>query len=917
VSDVELGGVMSRNYSFADRSSDFPDRLADDHDVSTYARPVPGISWPLLGRDVELAQLATAIDDPECGGVVLIGAAGLGKTRLATHALEMAASRGLTTSSVRATRSGAGIPFAALASLLPELDLPIDATASLLRAAALAIDERRGDGPFVLMVDDAQDLDDASVALLDHLVSAGSMFVVLTVRSDQSDASSAEIWQHDHIVRIDLAPLADAEVRALATIAVGGPLEGVTLQSLAATSAGNALFLRELIDGGLESGSLANRFGLWRLDGPLVGSSRLQDLIGRRLAGLPAEQLEGLELIALGDPIELSLLISLLPLEVIEKLESRGIIEAGGVSDGRMTTELEIRLAHPLYGEVVRANLSPLRRTRLCAALADAGDRLGSTRPHDVLRVAVWRLDGGGGGRPENMILAATAAFRSEAYDLAARLARAGWKAGGGVEASCLLGQSLDKLGRLTEAETVLAATWTEASTDREWTSLAVTRAAVLFRGLGHPERADEVVAEALTHIHDPACVRELEALRANNLLFTGAVARTLELTRPLLEQPGDPAFAQASLDTGTALALAGHTAEAIRHCDAALSARVDLDDEAQLSAVGVYVVARSLALVEAGELEEAAATAEGGYSHSLERANSDGQAWFASILGRVRLTQGRLETAAHLFREVSALFGELGHPGQRWGLGGLALAAGQMGDRHAGHAAIAELDSIGPNPVRLMDVDIHRGRAWVAVADGDLAGAHATLWAAVDLAEGWGQFATGSAALHDLVRLGAGPTAARRLEQFAEQADGRLVSARVRHAQAIDTSDADLASAAADDFEQLGALLLAAEATSLERRLAIGQGLRRRATAAGARVTDLLDRCEGAHTPALAEPTEADRLSRREREIALLAASGSTSREIADHLYLSVRTVDNHLQRAYAKLGVTSRSELATALDR
>ena len=55
-------------------------------------------------------------------------------------------------------------------------------------------------------------------------------------------------------------------------------------------------------------------------------------------------------MIALGDPIELSLLISLLSLEIIERLESRGIIEAGGVSDGRMTTELEIRLTHPLYG---------------------------------------------------------------------------------------------------------------------------------------------------------------------------------------------------------------------------------------------------------------------------------------------------------------------------------------------------------------------------------------------------------------------------------------------------------------------------------------------------------------------------------------------------------------------------------------
>ena len=57
--------------------------------------------------------------------------------------------------------------------------------------------------------------------------------------------------------------------------------------------------------------------------------------------------------------------------------------------------------------------------------------------------------------------------------------------------------------------------------------------------------------------------------------------------------------------------------------------------------------------------------------------------------------------------------------------------------------------------------------------------------------------------------------------------------------------------------------------------------------------------------------------LSRREREVALLAGQGLSSKDIAAQLFLSVRTVDNHLQRAYAKLGVTNRSELGAVLDR
>ena len=44
-------------------------------------------------------------------------------------------------------------------------------------------------------------------------------------------------------------------------------------------------------------------------------------------------------------------------------------------------------------------------------------------------------------------------------------------------------------------------------------------------------------------------------------------------------------------------------------------------------------------------------------------------------------------------------------------------------------------------------------------------------------------------------------------------------------------------------------------------------------------------------------------------------AAAGVTSKGIADELFLSARTIDNHLHRVYAKLGVGGRSQLAAAL--
>ena len=84
---------------------------------------------------------------------------------------------------------------------------------------------------------------------------------------------------------------------------------------------------------------------------------------------------------------------------------------------------------------------------------------------------------------------------------------------------------------------------------------------------------------------------------------------------------------------------------------------------------------------------------------------------------------------------------------------------------------------------------------------------------------------------------------------------------------------------------------------------------------AATNRARELAAACEGARPPALALLDEPTPLSKREREVALLAAQGLASKEIAARLHLSSRTVDNHLQRAYEKLGVTSRSDLAAAI--
>jgi DNA-binding NarL/FixJ family response regulator len=112
-----------------------------------------------------------------------------------------------------------------------------------------------------------------------------------------------------------------------------------------------------------------------------------------------------------------------------------------------------------------------------------------------------------------------------------------------------------------------------------------------------------------------------------------------------------------------------------------------------------------------------------------------------------------------------------------------------------------------------------------------------------------------------------------------------------------------------------MGANLYAAEAAVLEYRLAETAGLYRRSMAARAKSDQLLTSCEGAATPALLTSVQQERLSTRELEVAMLVAEGLSSRDVAERLYVSVRTVENHLQRIYTKLGITSRADLPTAL--
>ena len=869
-------------------------------------------TWPLVGRAGQLSRVIGAMDG-DAGGVLLAGPAGVGKTRLAFECVTVAADRGYATAHVRANRSTATIPYGAFAGLLPPASRAPESRGDLLRSFAEAVLEHADGRPLLLVVDDAHNLDEASAALLLHLVVGGGVFPLVTVRTGEAAPEPVVmLWKDELLERIEVPPLTVADIVMLTSDVLGGPVDGTTVHALWTTSEGNVLFLRELIIAAVESGALADTRGIWRLEGSLAASPRLTELVRLRLGTLDDDERHALEVVSVGEPIALPNLEALADRACIERLEARALVDVESVDSRR-----QVRMAHPLYGEVLRAELPASRYERICRELSDSLEGSVALSSEDALRVAVWRLESGDSGHTELLVAAAHQAAFAFDFRLARRLARAAWDAGAGAEAGALLGVMLDTLGEHEDAEEVLRAAQSEARSEAEQARIAEARCGNLFRGLGRAAEADDVMRAAERALADQDLRDELAAQRAVHSVFAADMTQALALAEPLLDESRHPprVVAKAALAAGTAFALAGRTADAIRVADRAFELRIELGDQVQMAGPGVYLVARALALAAAGRLDAAEATARAGYDGAVESQVLEGQGWFTVMLGRIGLLQGRPVTAARWLREAAVLWGDLVHPSARWGFGGLAHALALTGDLDGAEAALSDLDAEPPTPIRMMDVDIERGRAWFTWFGGEHARALGMLRAAGELGVEGGQFALAAGAFHDLARLGEPAEAVEQLERAAEHVDGELMPARVAYATALAKGDAADLDAACDAFEALGGWLFAAEASNQASILYERDGLLRRASGSAQRARALAEHCEGARTPALETGTEPIALTKRELEVATLAARGLASRDIAETLVVSTRTVENHLQRAYEKLGVSGRAELAEAL--
>ena len=101
----------------------------------------------------------------------------------------------------------------------------------------------------------------------------------------------------------------------------------------------------------------------------MTAAPRLVELIEARLGRLDPQERDLLELVAFGEPLGAGL-EGMAAAPVLAAAERKGLLVC---SAGRR--RVEVRLAHPLYGEVVRAQASPLRARLTRRRLADAVER--------------------------------------------------------------------------------------------------------------------------------------------------------------------------------------------------------------------------------------------------------------------------------------------------------------------------------------------------------------------------------------------------------------------------------------------------------------------------------------------------------------------------------------------------------------
>ncbi|KWX67035.1 AAA family ATPase [Mycobacterium sp. NAZ190054] len=689
------------------------------------------LAWPLVGRGREARRIEAALSNADTAGVVISGPAGVGKSRVATAVLDAAATRGNDVRWVAGSSAAREIPLGAMASWT-------DPAESHALQSVCGVIERLTAAPRPVMVgvDDAHRLDDMSIFVLHQIVQRRTAKLLLTLREGEAvPGALAELWKLADFDWLELGPLPRDDTAALLAMTLDGPVEPDSADRLYQLTRGNVLYLRHIVEQEVADGRLARRRDHWRWNGEPSVPRTLVELIESRIGSLRPEVAAVIDLLAVGEPLELAVLQRITDPGAVEEADVLGLISVD--QTGPLT---EVRVAHPLYAEVRRNRTAPTRLRRLRGVVAA---QLASAAAHDNVRVVVRRaalsLDSDLEPDADLLCRAAHGAVCLADLPLAERLAEAAGRAGAGPEAQLIRAHALSWLGRGEAAEEVLTRVDAAALGEDDYARYTFFRASNMLWALAEPARAEEIIAAA-AHLTSASARDKIDAVRAAHAFATDRPVEALTAAEGLVLEHlpavvgGEVAWVLTNIhgDAGRAAA-----AEAVADAGYAI---VRSSDAPQLGCniadahVGALLLSGNVRCAEQiAERERRQAADLPGAAHLLGIA----------IAGRAALGAGRLGEARTLLSRAVVTLSAAGHDigwGYRYRIP-YVVALAATGEIAEAAELLASLEA-RRRPFRSLSSERAVARAWVAAGQGAVSEAIRILGRAADDAAAAGRFA-------------------------------------------------------------------------------------------------------------------------------------------------------------------------------
>jgi len=862
----------------------------------------------IAGRDAEVEAALTAVRSG--AGAYLVGRAGVGKSRIAEEVATQAEAQGHAVVRLRATIGSSELPLGVFVTQLGASERLLTPMVTEVRERLL---EKAAGTPLLLSVDDIDRLDDPSAVLIHQMVASREAALIATLRQGRiAPGEIVDLWQRGELRRLEIAPLAQAHAQAAAEAMLGRPIDPAGHQRLWEATRGNALFIREVLFSAQEAGLLADGPGGAVLTDLPLKSPRLIDSVRSRLTHLPEHLHQALVHLAFAEPCGPAELAGVAGAADLAALEAAELITTD--EDDR---RLVLRLAHPLYGEVLRAGTPILQRRSVLAALARDLQATGARRRGDVVKLARLAVDGGVDIDNRQLLRAAAITINTGDHVLSERIARKAFEQQPSFASASLLANSLANQGDDEGVAAMVDEWYALATKARQRTAVRVVQVQMAFWVLSDPEAAAEIVERTRAELLDAGAERaefdELDAAWSLMTAMAGKPRAALELATPLLDHEPDWILARAALAAGHSLAAMGRPIDALELSRDVISRYAALSSEVARVCERTMLSMSAYAHFLAGDLAGARAEAERAVNESAE----DLQRLLAVMtLATIEVYEGRPDTALGVLGHAASIpYQRTRGMSPRWMHTNELLAAATAGDIDLA-TRVDAVYRADRHPARIMDAFAEIGSARRLFASGHPEAARTVLREEIAHCETTGRAMGEVFCLYELCRLDRAEEAVGRLEALVPELQGGLGEMFAAHARAMVDNDAQALGDAAERFADARFLLFAGEAAAQASDAARRDGDQRAAARWLHRATELRDSCEAAvtHVPILdAGPVT---LTRREREIAMLAAQGLASKEIGERLFISRRTAENHLAKVYDKLGVRTRSELARVVD-